>query len=187
MISVKDKTTGLTETWKWERYIIRHEMVAMIVVWSWLTVACAGSMYIVLNSKYYVHYMNYFNRVVQIMDMDMTPGVSAYLFINNIFSLVVAVALTIGFIAGYISDFTAVTNTCSVIANFILRLFEVELETYENQFGFEFLGFFVMIYAFFASRANMIQFLFFSQLLKNGSKIWNERLRKVLTHGGNYI
>ncbi len=102
MVSVKDKTTGVAETWKWERYIIRHEMVAMIVVWSWLTVACAGSVYIVINSKYYVHYMNYFNRVVQIMDMDMTPGVSAFVFVNNILSLVVAVALIVGFAAGYI-------------------------------------------------------------------------------------
>lgn len=159
-------------------------MVAMIVVWSWLTVACAGSLYIVTNSKYYIHYMNYFNRVVQIMDMDMTPGVSAYLFINNIASLGVAIALTVGFVCGYLFDFTAVTNTSSVIANFIFRLFEVEVETYEHdKFWFQLLGFIIMIYALFASRANVIQFLFFSQLLKNGSKIWNERLRKVLTHG----
>ncbi|CAL8131706.1 unnamed protein product [Orchesella dallaii] len=182
-VIVRDKDDGTTDTLLWERYLIRHEMVSMIVVWSWLTVACAGSLYIVTNSKYYVHYMNYFNRVVQIMDMDMTPGVSAYLFFNNVLSLVVAGLLTVGFVAGILFDSNAVTNTAAVISNFIFRLYNIEIEDHiEYKIWFEIMGYCIMIYALFASRANVIQFLFFSQLLKNGSKIWNERLRKVLTH-----
>jgi hypothetical protein len=41
------------------------------------------------------------------------------------------------------------------------------------------------ILALVGSRANIVQFLFFSQLLKNGTKIWNERFTKALEIGGS--
>lgn len=167
--------------------MVRHEMVSVIVVWSWLTVTCAGSLYIVTNSKYYVHYMNYFNRVVQILEMDVTPGVGPYVFFNNMLTLGVAITLAMGFVGGFIyPDFGAIGNTAYVIGNFICRLFNIELKSKELQkydLYFQLFGLCVIVYALFASRANVMQFLFFSRLLKNACKVWNERLRKALTHG----
>lgn len=181
LYSVKDKTTGESETLKWERYIVRHEMVAIIVVWSWQTVAMVGSFFIIFSDKYYVHYMNYFNRVVQLMDMDMTAGVRSYVFTNNLLSTVVVACLVFGFVLGLIfPEFTAVVNTSSAISNFILRLCKIEMEQSKYKIWYQILGLLIVVYALLASRANIIQFLFFSHLLKNGSKIWNERLRKVL-------
>jgi hypothetical protein len=72
--------------------------------------------------------MNYFNRVVQLMDMDMTPGINQYLWKHNLFSIVVAGGLILGFCLQAIG-FNAVADTSSVIANFILRIFNIEIAT----------------------------------------------------------
>lgn len=159
-------------------------MAAIIVVWSWLTVAFTGSMYILTKSKYYVHYLNYFNRVVQTIDMDMTTGVGRYVFLNNVFTLVVGVLLVCGFVASLFANLDLGKNTATVTANFIVRMFGVEIGglNVALKLPLQIMGLVVMIYALFASRANIIQFLFFCQLLKNGSKIWNARLAKVLNH-----
>lgn len=104
-------------------------MVSVLVVWSWMTIAFAGSLYTILYSTLYIHYMNYFNRVVQLIDMDMTPGIKHYLWRHNLLSIGTAVAIIVGFGLQFPPfNFHAVGNTANVIANFILRLFGVEMQ-----------------------------------------------------------
>ncbi len=64
---VKDPVTGENEAQLWERYYTRREMVPVLVIWSWMTISFVGSVHVILYGKFYVHYMNYFNRVVRFL------------------------------------------------------------------------------------------------------------------------
>jgi len=71
---VKDSLTEVVQPKLWERYLIRKEMVGTIVAWAWMTTAFTGNVFVLMNGKSYVHFMNYFNRAFHIMEVDLSSS-----------------------------------------------------------------------------------------------------------------
>jgi len=120
--------------------MITGNIVILINYWSWSTMAFMGSMYILTVGPEYVHYFNYWSKVVQIIDINVTKGVQEYVRRELItFALVVAVLVFL------FTFLPAVRISCGAIACLLFRFFISNLaETYWFVLAQVF-GFFIVV------------------------------------------
>ncbi|OXA62816.1 hypothetical protein Fcan01_02504 [Folsomia candida] len=178
---------------------------------SWLYLTLSGSIYTMFRGKEYLHYLNYWNRAIAILNCDPSEGARRSALIDNAHCLMLILLFT-GFYGS--KQAPSLHEGAASIANALVRLFIQDIGISEefskivsNQSDcnmrkkvystldydsasftvWKLLGFIIQIYALYGSLCVIIQFRFYCRLLRNMAYIWNERFQNLLHGGATHI
>jgi len=102
----------------WENVVFTNYWVNLVIFSCWIMQTVTGSLWLLLNLKTFVHYFNYWNRAVQVMDMDMTEGALKFFLKEIVIFVVVALTFTVMF-----AIIAPVRATCGLLTCLIARFF----------------------------------------------------------------
>ncbi|XP_035702055.1 uncharacterized protein LOC118433839 [Folsomia candida] len=190
----------------WESFNLLRTAVPTAITVSWLYLTLSGSIYTMFRGKEYLHYLNYWNRAIAILNCDPSEGARRSALIDNAHCLMLILLFT-GFYGS--KQAPSLHEGAASIANALVRLFIQDIGISEefskivsNQSDcnmrkkvystldydsasftvWKLLGFIIQIYALYGSLCVIIQFRFYCRLLRNMAYIWNERFQNLL-HG----